>query len=167
MVASYGRKTRGAMPPHSIPRGGPPVERDDHDPRLSQISTQWTMVFQAHGSQPELVSAAQAELMCRYSGAVHRYLLGALRDPDAASELDQEFALRFLRGDFHRADPSRGRFRDLLKTVSRNLVAGHYRRRQRGQRLTGVAVDVVDPAATGPAAIEDLDTRFLESWRKE
>ena len=28
-----------------------------------------------------------------------------LHDRDAASELDQEFALRFLRGDFHRADP--------------------------------------------------------------
>jgi len=89
--------------------GGGFVERQNQDPRLTQMTTQWDLVFLAHRGTPEQVGAAQVELMDRYSGAVHRFLLAALRDPEAAAELSQEFALRFLRGDFHRADPTRGR----------------------------------------------------------
>src|SRR5690606_22273269 len=107
-------------------RGGRTM-RDDHA-HLSRISTEWDLVFQAHSGPPEEVTAAQSKLMSRYAGAVHRYLLGALRDPDTAAELDQEFALRFLRGDFHRADPSRGRFRDFIKRALRNLMVDHLRK---------------------------------------
>ena len=87
----------------------------DEAPHLSRISTEWELVFQAHRGPPDEVTAAQSALMMRYAGAIHRYLLGALRDPELAAELDQEFAYRFLRGDLHRADPARGRFRDFLK----------------------------------------------------
>jgi len=139
------------------------VEPDDRDARLSRISTQWTMIFRAHrGGAPEEVAAAQAALMLRYAGAVHRYLLGALRDPDAAEELDQEFALRFLRGDFHRADPSKGRFRDFVKRAVRNLVVDHHRKRARsGVALQDAGIDPADPAT------DEQDRRFVESWRKE
>ena len=76
------------------------MENVEFDPHLSQMSTQWTMVFQAHSGDPDEAHIAASRLMCRYAGAVHRYLLKALKDPDAADELDQEFALRFLRGRF-------------------------------------------------------------------
>ena len=91
------------------------MELDRDNPHLSRITTEWDMVFQAHKGPPEEVTAAQTALMMRYAGAIHRYLLRGLGDPDAAGELDQEFALKFLRGDFHRADPARGRFRDFIK----------------------------------------------------
>src|SRR5215203_2165404 len=106
------------------------MEKDERERHLSQISTQWTMIIQAHRGTPEQVSAAQAQLMDRYAGAVHRYLLGALRDPDAAAELGQEFALRFLQGGFHRADPARGRFRDFVKRALRNLMVDYERGRR-------------------------------------
>src|SRR5436190_8555481 len=86
--------------------------------RLSQVQTLWTVVCLAHAEGPaDAVRAAQDQLMKRYSKVVHRYLLGALRDADAADELSQEFALRFVRGDLKRPDRLRGRFRDFLKGV--------------------------------------------------
>ena len=48
----------------------------------------------------QAASDAQLRLLLDYSGAVSRYLLGALRDNEAADELAQEFAVRFIRGDF-------------------------------------------------------------------
>jgi DNA-directed RNA polymerase specialized sigma24 family protein len=133
------------------------------DDRLSHISTMWTMVFQAHGGEMDAAALAQNILMQRYSGAVFRYLLGALRDSDAASELAQEFALRFVRGDFHRADPQRGRFRDYVKTSLSRLVADHFRTRKRRPQALGH--DAPEPAASVSAA--DFDREFVASWRAE
>src|SRR5262245_54474212 len=101
---------------------------DDLDQRLSRIATQWTLLVQAHG--PGAVSAAQAALLARYRDAAVRYLLGAVRDADAAEELAQEFALRFLRGDFRRASPEKGRFRDYLRTALIHLVDDFHRARR-------------------------------------
>jgi RNA polymerase sigma-70 factor (ECF subfamily) len=140
------------------------VEKQDWDPRLSQLSTEWSLVFQLQDGTPEQVGAAQVALMHRYAGAVHRYLLAVLHDQDAASELDQEFALRFIRGDFHRADPSRGRFRDFVKQALRNLMID-YRRRQR-VRPRNLGDDVPERAVEASGDPE-FDSRFLGSWRSE
>jgi DNA-directed RNA polymerase specialized sigma24 family protein len=98
------------------------MEPDDLNVRLASISTQWTKLFRAHQDQGDAATAAQRELLLRYYGAVYRYLLGTLRDPAAAEELTQEFAVRFLRGDFHRADPQQGCFRDFVRTALRHLA---------------------------------------------
>lgn len=144
------------------------MEKQDWDPRLSQISTQWSMIFQAREGPTDLASAAQAELMCRYSGAVHRYLLSSLRDFDAAGELNQEFAVRFLRGDFRRADPARGRFRDFVKQALRNLMIDYYRRRKSlPKSLSSLEIpETSEPGELDDAAAE-FDRDFLESWRAE
>ncbi len=137
---------------------------EDEPLHLSRISTEWDLVFQAHNGPPSEITAAQTALLMRYAGAVHRYLLGTLHDPDVAAELDQEFALRFLRGDLHRADPSRGRFRDFVKRAVRNLMIDHYRRQ--GRRPQSLDANVPEPVAQddGPADFEQV---FLDSWRKE
>src|SRR5205814_2382076 len=75
------------------------LHRTEDTERLSRIATMWDMLRQAN--EPADAGAsheAQRVLMERYCTSVHRYLLGALRDEDAAGELFQEFALRFLRG---------------------------------------------------------------------
>src|SRR5262245_41794459 len=90
--------------------------------RLSRITTLWSLVYEAHGDAADAAKAAQHRLMDRYGGAAHRYLLGALRDADAADDLFQDFSLRFLRGDFRNADPERGRFRDFVKTALFHLI---------------------------------------------
>jgi RNA polymerase sigma-70 factor (ECF subfamily) len=123
--------------------------------RLSRISTLWSLVYQAHHGSTDAVSAAQRALLERYSGAVHRYLLGALHDPDAADELFQEFALRFVRGDFKRVDPERGRFRSFVKTALFHLIVD-FRRRPHPPAVPAHAPHAADP-----------ERDFVESWRAE
>jgi len=139
------------------------LENIEIDPRLSQMSTQWSIVFQAHHGSPEQVSSAVSQLMCRYAGAVHRYLLKALKDPEAAAELDQEFAVRFLRGDFRRCDPKRGRFRDYVKRAVQNLINDHYRRKRPNLSLDS---HFEEPAAAD-SGLAQFEQQFLESWRKD
>ena len=138
------------------------MEPNDLNPRLSRISTQWTMVFKAHAGFADPARAALQNLLERYSGAAFRYLLGALRDPEVADDLAQEFALRFVRGDFRRAEPERGRFRDYLKTSLIHLVNDYHRMRQAQPRQLGA----VEPAAPVSASLtSELD--FVTSWREE
>src|SRR5262245_53157966 len=114
--------------------------------RLSEISTCWAAVCQAHADAGVNTEAARRELLDRYGGAVSRYLRGALRDAAAAEDLYQEFALRFLRGDFRRADPKCGRFRDFVKTALARLVSRHDSRRRAGP--LSLDIDVADAAPT-------------------
>lgn len=120
------------------------------------------MLFRANAASTTGKLPAQHALMERYGGAVFRYLLGAVRDPDAAAELTQEFVVRFLRGDFHRANPDQGRFRDYLRTALINL-AREYRRTM--QRLPG-PLNPDTPAPERPEPPDD-DEMFLASWRAE
>jgi RNA polymerase sigma-70 factor (ECF subfamily) len=122
------------------------------------------MIFQAHQGTASAELVAQRLLMQRYCGAVYRYLLGIARDPDVADDLAQEFAIRFLRGDFHRADPERGRFRDFLKMALRHLVVDHHRRKR--AQPGHMAVDDVSPDVLAEPPAEP-DDRFLETWKEE
>jgi RNA polymerase sigma-70 factor (ECF subfamily) len=136
------------------------MNTDEVRQSLSSISTLWTVVCQAHHGSAEAISSAQGELLQCYGRAIHRYLLGALRDAEAADELGQEFALRFIRGDFRTADPERGRFRDFVKGVLSHMIADYYRKRNRPSTSTA---DAPEPTAPDPG----LDQQFLKSWRDE
>jgi RNA polymerase sigma-70 factor (ECF subfamily) len=129
--------------------------------RLSRISTIWTLVGEAHADPPDTEVKARQALLERYQKAVYRYILGAVRDPNVADDLFQDFALRFVRGDFRRADPARGRFRDFLKRALINLIIDHRKRQQRQQRQ--VVLENPEVVAAEP---EDPDQPFLENWRK-
>jgi RNA polymerase sigma factor (sigma-70 family) len=137
---------------------GPAEEK--RDSYLGDISTLWGLLQDAHGALPEEAYQSMCRLLQRYYGAARRYLQGALHDPEAAEELAQEFALRFLRGDFQGADPARGRFRDYLKTVLFRMVANH--RKQRQQQPTQLAG--LEAVAAAPEA--DPERGFLDSWRE-
>jgi RNA polymerase sigma-70 factor (ECF subfamily) len=134
------------------------------DRHLSHISTLWSLVYRAHLGRPEDIGAAQQALLERYAGAVRRYLLGALRDPEAADELFQEFSLLFLRGDFRGADPARGRFRNFVKTAVFHLIVD-YQRRRRGPAATPAPLRT-EPAVEPPSQ-PDAERAFVESWRQQ
>src|SRR5205809_2626379 len=137
------------------------MERTIRDDRLSQISTLWTMLLRAHATPTDAATAAQHALLERYGGAAYRYLLGSVRDADAAAELTQEFAVRLLRGDFHKADPKRGRFRDYLKSALSHLVHDQRRaRRAAPQRIPSHQLARAEPDFDDEAA-------FLAVWRTE
>jgi RNA polymerase sigma-70 factor (ECF subfamily) len=127
--------------------------------RLSQIHTLWSRLEQAHGGPQDEAAASRHRLLHRYYGAVCRYLLGAVRDPDAAAELAQDFALRFVRGDFARADPQRGRFRDYLKRALSNQVNDFYRAR----RLSPQGLTTDHPAPE----TDDDERELLGHWRED
>ena len=136
--------------------------------RLSRIKTRWTMVYQAHKGAGDEVASAQKWLLLRYYRSVFRYLRALARDADVAEELTQEFVVRFLRGDFKRANPTRGRFRDLLKRALRHLAIDYWRHKRLEKEKMGrpISEDLLE------TAIPDLDTAeadraFLRSWRAE
>ncbi len=131
--------------------------------RLSQISTVWGLLDQAHRSNDSAV-LARRKLVRRYQGAAYRYLRAAVHDTDLAEDLFQEFALRVMQGRFQGADTSVGRFRDYLKTSLYRLVIDHYRQRKK-------QLPVVDPTIL-PVALWDSNRElseqcFVDAWRKE
>jgi DNA-directed RNA polymerase specialized sigma24 family protein len=133
--------------------------------RLSQIQTCWQDVWGAQGNQSRSsLSQARWALLERYGNAASRYLLGAMRNVDQAQEMAQEFALLFLQGACDGADPYKGRFRDYLKGILRNLVRQHYRKQNRMPL-------VVDPQNVEQAVdvepSDELDRTFLACWRED
>lgn len=133
---------------------------DSLEERLSRMQTHWTLFAKAHQHEDEASRLLRGRLLERYVSGVFRYLLAATRDPDVAEDLCQEFAMRFVQGDFRRADPQKGRFRDYLKTSLANLLRDHYRTRnaQPGPLCedAAVAVDYSEP-----------DADFDNGWREE
>jgi RNA polymerase sigma-70 factor (ECF subfamily) len=135
------------------------------DDRLSQIDTLWSMVQQAHRQEATQFAQAQRQMLDRYGGAVRRYALAALRDPDAADEVFQEFALKFVRGDYGKADREKGRFRSFLKTSLYHLIVDHQRRRGKQQKQASPLVDDTPDLAESYHAPSDEE--FLASWRAD
>lgn len=136
------------------------VEQAD---RLSQISTMWTHLARSQDHEADPDRKALSDLVERYHPAAYSYLLACTGREDDASDLFQEFALKLLRGEFRRADPSRGRFRDYLKTTLANLVRRHAGRVAREARPGGD--DLPDVPDSAPASHES-DEVFLAGWRK-
>jgi len=135
--------------------------------RLSRITTIWGLLADAQGSRITAVRDARLGLIERYQGAVYRYLLGAVRDPDVADDLFQEFALRCLQGTFRRADPDRGRFRDYLKTTLYHLIVDHQRHQRRGPRHLDTAIDPVAAPTPADWNADQSDRQFVASWKEE
>jgi RNA polymerase sigma-70 factor (ECF subfamily) len=138
---------------------------DDDELHLSRIPTAWSMVRRAHGDHTA-VQVAQRTLLDRYGGAVRRYALAALRDEDAADEVFQEFALRFVRGDFRNADPERGRFRALVKTAVYRLIIDYQRRQNKRSREGLLQSHLAAPLGSEKECPLE-DALFKASWRDE
>src|SRR5437762_5068596 len=140
------------------------MAQETFNQRLSRISTLWSVVCEAHSGPTEAALRAQQQLLERYGSALRRYLLAAVRDPDAADELFQEFALRFVQGRLRGADPQRGRFRDFVKGVLFHLIADHQKRQR--QRPSPLTPDLPE-LAVEPPSLADSDRVFVMNWREE
>ncbi len=137
---------------------------EDDDLHISRINTAWSMVREAHGDHTA-VGSAQQRLLERYGGAVRKYALSALRDEDAAEDVFQEFALKFVRGDFGNADPERGRFRAFVKTVVYRLIVDYQRRSKKLSREGAMHSNIAEPADSEES--KNDDEAFRTSWRDE
>jgi RNA polymerase sigma-70 factor (ECF subfamily) len=135
------------------------------DLRLSRIDTLWSVVRQANETDADKARRAQEELLNRYGGAVRRYLLGSLRNEDAADEVFQEFSLKLVTGAFQKANANFGRFRSFLKTTLFHLIVDYQRRGKRNaaQPLIGDAPDRPLP----DDRLAEEDAAWTKSWRDE
>jgi len=130
-------------------------------PRLTDIPTEWTIIRNAHsparGGEAGSADATKAmeTLIGRYHDAVKRYLQLKLRDEHLADEVLQEFWTKLLHGKLAGADPSKGRFRDYLRTVLHRLIIDHFRTRKVQQLPPG---DLLDPSTP--------DADFDHVWRE-
>jgi RNA polymerase sigma-70 factor (ECF subfamily) len=134
------------------------------DSRLSRIETLWSVVRQAHDAEDAMSLTAQQRLLDIYGGAIKRYLLASLRDADLADELFQQFALKFVKGDFRSVDPSKGKFRFFVKTVVYNLINQHHRKKAVRKERPLVEEQAENPG--GDDSNHD-DRLFLASWRDD
>lgn len=155
------------------PRAVPPTERAWRpaspldETRLSQLTTRWSLILQVCRGPNDTAQARQAEVLERYCGAIYRYALRCVGgDADLADEACQEFALRFVRGDFRHANPEKGRFRDYVKTSIVHLLA-EFRRQTYARKKVLPLIAEVTAAQPTPEPVDQLEAEFQLFWQKE
>jgi hypothetical protein len=79
-------------------------------------------------------------------------------------ELDQEFALRFLQGNFLKYNPSLGRFRDYVKQAVRNLMIDHHRRKKGKTRRLDTDMEI---SVVGESGLEEFEEQIIAAWRDD
>ncbi len=125
--------------------------------RLDAIPTRWSLVQQAHATGPQTATAARQALVLRYAKSIRRYVGGMVRSAEDADELAQDVVMRLMKGDFGGADPTRGRFRDLLKTATRNMVHNHWQKANR-RKTADADLDLV-------GRDDESDARWEAEWQ--
>ncbi len=137
-----------------MPANPPPA-----DGRLDAITTRWSLIRQAHtDGRTRDAETARGVLVLRYAKAVRAYVGGMLKNREDADELAQEVVVRLLKGDFAGADPTRGRFRDLLKTAARNMVRHHWEKQARRRPVDADLGTIAESTAAADP--------WLASWQK-
>ena len=133
------------------------------DNRLSNISTHWEELIAAHEDDQFDQAGAnlRGEILRRYAKCVFQYILGATKNHHAAEDLTQEFALRFVRGDFRNANPGQGRFRDYLKASLRNLVTDFFR-----SKTSDESIEKLGEEQARAVVLESLESTFAQQWRQ-
>jgi hypothetical protein len=147
MIVSHPRRVI-PMPPYP-----------DGPERLDQIETRWSLLRMAHQPSTTVACPARNALAMLYRRAIRAYVGALVADPQDADELSQEILVRLLSGNFHRADPARGRFRDMLKVAVANLVRSFWSKR--GRR----AGDLHDVSQLADGSDETADAQWLAGWR--
>jgi DNA-directed RNA polymerase specialized sigma24 family protein len=106
------------------------------------------------------VLSDQAKFAMRYGTALRRYVGALVRDAHDADDVSQSLLLQIFAKGLARRAPERGRFRDYLKAVARNVARGYLagkRRAAPGQ------TDLAEVPA--PEAESELDRQWLADWR--
>jgi DNA-directed RNA polymerase specialized sigma24 family protein len=101
-----------------------------------------------------------AKFAMRYGTALRRYIGALVRDAHDADDVSQSLLLQIFAKGLARRAPERGRFRDYLKAVARNVARGYLadkRKQARGR------ADLEDVPTAGAEA--DLDRQWLADWR--
>ena len=136
-------------------------EKERSDSRLSAITTNWEEIISARGDS---AGEVRNRVLIRYASCVYKYIAQATKNSDIADELSQEFALRFVRGDYKNADPSKGRFRAYLRASLRNLITDFFRKKKEFTLTSSEADRLPDRSIVDTLAA--LDREFQQNWRE-
>ena len=131
--------------------------------RLDAIETQWSLVQRAHHatlSSDSSADEARSVLLLRYAGAIRGFVKAIVRDENDTDEVAQDVFLRLMSGDFAGADPNRGRFRDLLKTATRNMIKNYWALRSRRKER-----DIDTAPEQGQESEPKIDQLWIKNWR--
>lgn len=142
------------------------IRNDASAARISRIETQWSLLQRAHESDDgESARIARSLVVQRYIAPMYRYLNRVMGDPDAAEDVAHEVVLRLMQGRMAGATPSRGRFRDYLRTVLINAARARHKRDRAEVSLNGVVT--VDPPEPDQDAFEQCvrDEVMQAAWR--
>lgn len=130
--------------------------------------TAWTVVLEAQDPASPERRARLERLAALYWKPVRNHLRMQWNlDADDASDLTQEFFLRFLEGDFLKgAAKERGRFRTFLKMKLRDLVIDDLRKRSALKRGGGAKFVPIDAAGAQEPRWKGLqpDEAFDREW---
>jgi RNA polymerase sigma factor (sigma-70 family) len=137
-------------------------ERSAEQPaRIDEIATQWSLLRLAHQSSIRVAGPARNVLVLRYSRAIRGYVGAMVKDVEDADELAQEVVVRLLQGNFARANPERGRFRDMLKVAVRNVVLTYWTQKRRRAK---VDVDVTQLPGVGEE--RQIEEEWTAAWQR-
>jgi RNA polymerase sigma factor (sigma-70 family) len=139
-----------------------PEDPSAPETRLDQIATNWSLLRLAHQDSVSRAGPARNALVLRYSGAIRKFMGVLVREEQDADEVAQELLVRLLRGDFARAAPERGRFRDYLAVSARNLARAYGARKS---RQAGKDLDVSNVPDREPEPLP-ADDALTAAWRQ-
>ncbi|MBI4616040.1 MAG: sigma-70 family RNA polymerase sigma factor [Planctomycetes bacterium] len=136
-----------------------PAERADRATVAG--TTHWSRLV-IQGTSEDERRAAHVFFYERYRTVVYRYFRHHGVDPVTAADLCQDFFLRTLSTSFlERADPSRGRFRNYLKTAVQRFLIDRWRRTSPQPSV------VLDPEWSSLEPVSPCaspDTEFDREW---
>jgi DNA-directed RNA polymerase specialized sigma24 family protein len=137
-------------------------ERSAEQPtRIDEIATQWSLLRLAHQASLSVAGPARNVLVLRYSRAIRGYVGAMVKEVEDADEIAQEVVVRLLQGSFARANPERGRFRDMLKVAVRNVVLTYWTKKK---RRASVDVDVAQLPGEGTET--QIEQEWTAAWQR-
>jgi len=135
------------------------------------VKTRWTEIIAARTLDPDRRRKAVGRIITRYWKPVYAYLQRNGNDHDRAADLVQGFFIKVIeRNLIQRADPDRGRFRNLLLTALNRYVCDEYEKDTAKKRQPPGGVDFLDAFEVPPPlpAIEASPHQaFVYAWASQ
>ena len=124
-------------------------------------TTIWDTIRQAKMGEPEAVD----RILKKYRDPVVAFIRGQGRSPEDAEDLAQDVFLVIVRDDLlAKADKVRGRFRDFLRGVVKNVLANAGRVRRAAKRGAGTELLSLESVLGDSGPVDEQDEAFDGEW---